>query len=260
MNIQNTFSYLNQKQFFAVIGALLVLCLNVLTAGMSDVEENRMPFHAHLTDDFTPADEEKAILEGFRFVVLRPLDDGWVLGDFPRRGIYPVELEKTDIRENLIAADTNGDSANCVPRMSYFFANKIIGGESDWLMPQRSETVNKYTRWIVLYGNSEAPESLDAIEIADAYYKKLSVDERARTAVVYMDPLGDKENLLSLAERLKPSIQSMPGYLSRGYSRTLKHYDTEDALPVLVEIQSSGRVLSKHVGLAAIDAYFAEIQ
>lgn len=248
------------KLLHVVMIVMVLLGFNVLHAELSQTEENLIPFQAHLTSDFTPPGVVQAIPAGFRFVVLRPLDGGMVLGEFPRRGNYAVDLDRTDIMQNLIGADGVLANSTVVPRMSYFFANKIVSGNSNWLNPLRSDVVNKYSRWIIIYGNSDEPQTLDAIEAANRYYSQLSTEDRAQILVVYMDPLGNKANLKSIAEQLTPSIQTMPGYLSKGYSKTLAHFEAEDSMPVVVEVQSSGRVISKQVGLDQVQNYFRKIK
>ena len=109
---------------------------------------------------------------------------------------------------------------------------------------------------IILYGDSSEESTIEAIKAADKYYISLEGAERAKTALVYLDTTGNKANIQSIADMLKPSIQSMPGYLSRGYSKSLAHLNNVEEFPFLVELKSSGRIISEHKGLNDICSYF----
>jgi len=245
---------LNLKYFYILI-SILISAKTVLGM-LSEEEELRIPFYAQITEEFTPEGVEESIPVDFRFVVLRPLDGNKVLGDFPRRGIYAVDIGNTDIRSLLDSTKEKTPGSVAVPRMSYFFANKIISGESEWLHPLRYDVVNEFSRWIIVYGNSDEQTTREAIKSADKFYRRLTEENRAKTCLVYLDPLGNKQNIASIAAELKPLIQSMPGYLSRGYVKSLSHIGNEDVLPSLVEVSSSGRILGKYDGLESLQSYF----
>lgn len=220
--------------------------------------EELLPFQAELTQDFLPEDKSVKLEKGTLFIILRPLDNDLLLVEFPRKGVYKISPSITNVSDYVKKAEENEKTNGRVPRMSYFLANKIISGESGWQYPLRSETVNRFSRWILLYGDSTEESTIVAIKCADNYYRELSDEGRTRTTLIYMDTNGDKAGIQSIADTLKPSIQSMPGYLSRGYSKSLAHIDDLEQLPVLVETKSSGRIVSKREGLEQIQAFFVE--
>lgn len=246
------------RQVLSLIFVFLSILISLSGVELTDEEEQRLPFFGNLIEDFQPSDASKMIGEGTRFILLRPLNDGYLLADFPRIGVYPVAIDSTDVMQNLAGVETQNVPNKYVPRMSYFFANKIISGESGWQLPLRSHIVNKFSRWIILYGRSDEIETKEAVWQADQFYRELSTEERDQTCLVYLDPLGNKQNINAIAEEFTPLIQSMPGYLSRGYCHTLFHLDDNSTLPVVVELLSSGRVVSRHEGLGEIRTYFVE--
>ena len=73
-----------------------------------------------------------------------------------------------------------------------------------------------------------------------------------------MDPSGSKGGIQKIAERLEPSIQSMPAYLSKGYSKTLQHLEDDLSMPVLVEVKSSGRIVERVVGVKEICSFLGQ--
>lgn len=235
---------------------LLLFLLVELGAEFESSFEDMLPFKAELSHDFFPEDQSVKLEKGARFVILRPLDNDLLLVEFPRKGIYQISPSITNVSDYIKEAKEKEETSGRVPRMSYFLANKIISGESGWQYPLRSDTVNCFSRWILFYGDSTEESTIKAIRYADSYYRKLNDADRTNTALVYIDTTGSKTGIQSIADTLKPSIQSMPGYLSRGYSTSLFHIDDEDELPVLVETKSSGRVITKCEGLEQIKHFF----
>lgn len=242
----------------------LILAISILFSANSKLiaeqgqsDENFLPFYAELTQEFSPEDKSIKLEKGERFIILRPLDNELLLVEFPRKGTYKVPYSLTNVEKYIREAKANYEATGLVaPRMSYFLANKIISAESGWLYPMRFEQVNGFSRWILLYGDSKEDSTLEAIKVADVYYDSLGEKNRSKTALVYMDITGNKTRIQFIADTLKPSIQSMPGYLSRGYSKNLAHLSEEDEFPVLVETQSSGRIVSKCSGLEEINDFF----
>ncbi len=244
---------------FSILVILVILTSVPVSVRLyADVEgndEDFLPFYAELTEDFSPKDDSVELEKGERFIILRPLDDGELLVEFPRKGTYAISSSITNVPKYIEETKANAVTINFVPRMSYFLANRIISGESGWQYPLRSDTVNCFSRWIFLYGDSSEASTIEAVKLADSYYRELRDMDRAKTALIYMDITGNKAGIQSIADTLKPSIQSMPGYLSRGYSKSLAHLNDIKEFPVLVETQSSGRIVSKHMGLDQIRTF-----
>jgi hypothetical protein len=221
--------------------------------GLEQSDERFLPFELYLTEAYQPVGFDYTIDAGTKFVLIRREGDSLV-AEFSRKGVFKVPIDSTDaaLQVELIK---KGDTSVIVPRMALFLANRIISGETNWTHPYRSKEVNVMNRWFLLYGQANEASTREAIELADHYYRQLSEDERAVTAFVYMDVAGDKKGIQLIADELEPAIQAMPGYLSRGYSRSFSHLNEDEELPVLVELQSSGTVIDKRIGVAAISDY-----
>lgn len=253
-------------KFVSILGCFLVLIKLSLFAEIDKLlsleDEALLPFHAELVTDFLPEGAHEKIPSGFRFTILR-MENGLVVADFSRRGIFkiPITLTNIEVALKLIKEEKAKGNVNRVevPRMAMFLANRIISGETGWNYPIRSDTVNKMNRWYLLYSSSTNLETTEAaIEIADNYYKVLPSEIRSKMAFVYMDPSGNKKAIQGLYKSLEPTIQSMPGYLSSGYSKALGHIESQEELPLLIELASSGRILSKHSGLDAIRTHLSD--
>ena len=245
------------KSIFLLIFGLFALVIN-LAAKIAKEDEIYLPFQAHLTENFFPDDNSEKLEEGTLFIILRPLDNDLILVEFPRRGVYSISPDITDVH-NLVSDAKKMVEEEYValrPRMSYFLGNRIISGKSGWQVTLQEIEMKDFTRWILLYGDSDKKSTIEAIEIADTYFVSLDEAERKKTALIYMDPTGNKGNIQSIADALKPSIYSMPAYLSRGYSKSLAHLGDVEEFPFLVELETSGRIISEHEGLDKVKAFF----
>lgn len=246
------------KSTFLLIVGLVALVIN-LSAKIAREDEIYLPFQAKLTQSFLPNnDSSKELQAGERFIILRPVDDGLLLAEFPRKGTYKISPSITDVNDLIIDAKKSMEKENAVltSRMNYFLANRIISGETGWKYTLQEAELREVTRWILIYGDSAEKSTIKAIKLADAYYVSLSDKEREKLALVYLDPTGNKTNIQSIADTLKPNIQSMPGYLSRGYSKSFAHLNDVEKFPFLVELETSGRIVSKHEGFRKIKTFF----
>lgn len=240
-----------------IIGSIL---LPVALTAWSLEDEPYMPFHLETTQEFLPEGQHVPVPAGFRFVLIRPMDEGLLLGDFPRRGVCAVPANLTNLEAEIRVAKANAASENVVlpPRMAFFLANRILSGESKWLDPIRYESVINYSRWLILYGNSSDITTQDVLHQANDFYSQLTPQQRAETVLVFIDPEGNKEGIAHLQQKVDPIFQAMPGYLSRGYSRSFGHLGPDEALPILVELHSTGRVIEKVIGSEAVSHWFAK--
>ncbi|MDQ8207730.1 hypothetical protein QEH52_09430 [Coraliomargarita sp. SDUM461003] len=243
---------------YSIVLYCFFLGIQVLSASIfSEAKEASLPFYAKLVEDYTPENGDRVIPADTRFVLIRPLDDGKLLAEFPRVGHYELSLEQTNVQAE-IERERNTDNVPNMPRMAYFLANRIMTGESVWQNPLRQEDVVETQNWFLLYGDSSEPELLEAVLRLDGYYRSLDETSRKVTVAVYLDTAASKAGIQAIADSVKPSIQAMPAYLSAGYCKSFQHYSASDEMPVLVEVSSSGRVLSKAAGLDAIQAFVAD--
>jgi hypothetical protein len=236
---------------------LLLFCICLQSwAEQQSYNEDLLPFKTEFKKDYT-VDNTTTITAGTRCIILRPVGIDQLLIEIPRRGVFEVPLSSTNVGAAMADSELT-EELRAVPRMSYFFANRIISGESGWQYPVRTEVVTLFNRWIIIYGNSNEPLTLEAIRCADTFYQSLVERERKETSIVYMDPSGSKGGIQKIAERLEPSIQSMPAYLSKGYSKTLQHLEDDLSMPVLVEVKSSGRIVERVVGVKEICSFLGQ--
>jgi hypothetical protein len=142
--------------------------------------------------------------------------------------------------------------------MSFFLANRVVTGESLWQNILPLNSLHASDRWILLYGNAKTEETKQAVIAANRHYENLSSEARSRTVFVYMDVPGDKTAVQQLADSVRPKIQCMPGYLSRGYSSSFDHLGKEDELPLLVEVASSGRILDRVNGVEEVTNWLSK--
>ncbi|MGZ0656758.1 hypothetical protein ACWPKS_14225 [Coraliomargarita sp. W4R72] len=242
-----------------LFSCLIFFNISFLRAEITLADERYLPFTVELTADYTPEGESKPLPQGFRCVVLRMDESGRLLVDFSRRGTFSIPIEVTNAEIAVAAskesARTNTGNVVMIPRMAMFLANRIVTAEKDWEYVLRSDVVNTMTDWYLLYGSSDDLETAKSIEVASAFYSSLPDEQRKKTAFVYMDIEGNKSGIQAYYDTLKPSIQAMPGYLSSGYSKSLAHVGTQDHLPLLVQVASSGRILAKHSGVSDIRAF-----
>lgn len=236
---------MNRYKILFLIFVILEVTIHTLRAAPAvDLvrDEDLIPFYTQVTQR---VEAESGVLEpGEQVVVVRPVSATSVLVNASRKGTFTLPLDATDLSAALNRMKQEDDpNLKLVPRMSFFLANRVVSGESDWLEPVRDTLVYSATRWILLYGDASAETTGAALRAADDFYEKLSESEREKTVFVYMDVAGDKVAMQDLAAKFKPSIQCMPGYLSRGYTQSFEHVDESAQLPQLVELASSGRLL-----------------
>ena len=245
---------------------IMLICLAGAFSALAEItleDEDYLPFMVEMTSDYTPEGEEKPLPKGFRCVVLRMEDNQALLVDFPRRGIFSIPADTTNAAAGVEAsknAKVQGGSNPCC-NSSYGDVsrhNRIVSAESKWEFVLRSHVVNAMSDWYLLYGNSNDAETARAIEVASEFYSSLSNEERAKTLFVYMDLKGNKPGIQEYYDTLQPSIQAMPGYLSRGYCKSFAHIQENDDLPVIVHLSSSGRMLAKETGLNGIEAFLLD--
>lgn len=244
---------------------IMLICVVGAFSALAEItleDEDYLPFMVEMTSDYTPEGEEKPLPKGFRCVVLRMEDNQALLVDFPRRGIFSIPADTTNAAAGVEASKNakiqGGSNYFAIPRMAMFLANRIVSAESEWEFVLRSDVVNTMSHWYLLYGNSNDAETARAIEVASEFYSSLSNEERAKTLFVYMDLKGNKPGIQEYYDTLQPSIQAMPGYLSRGYCKSFAHVQENDDLPVIVHLSSSGRMLAKETGLNGIEAFLLD--
>lgn len=217
-------------------------------------DEDYIPFYAELTQSY--ATDQGVLKKGTRAVVLRPVGATQLKVSISRLGTFTLPAMVTDVHEEIERLqDSTDPNLRTVPRMSFFLANRIMSGESGWQDPVRSEVINATSRWLLLYGDASHPETSAAVVAASKFYDNLLPEERAKTVFVFMDIRGDKQAIAKLAATTRPSIQSMPGYLSKGYSKSLDHLDLNQAFPQLVEVASSGRIIHHAKSPEAVRAW-----
>jgi hypothetical protein len=214
-------------------------------------DESLIPFYAELNQSVVT--EAGALAAGERVVVIRPENRESVRVEVPRKGIVTLPVEVTNLAEEIEHAK-NADASNVrqVPRMSFFFANRIISGESGWQDPVHADMIYAYKRWIILYGDANKQTTKSAVIAASKYYESLAPAEQELTLFVYLDVLGEKVAIQELADAIVPKIHSMPGYLSKGYAKSLDQIEAGAELPQLVEVAPSGRILERANGLEAV--------
>ena len=218
-------------------------------------DEDFIPFQAVMTQDYQA--EAASLLLGERVVVLRPLSADSIRVEVPRKGIFTLPVAVTDVGIEIERVKQSTDSNfKQIPRMALFLTNRMISGESGWQNRLPVERVHGFDRWILLYGDAQAEDTRAVVKKANAYYSSIPEQARMRTALLYMDVVGNKEAIQSIAEAFEPSIQCMPGYLSKGYSRSLDHIDATREFPQLVEVAPSGRILDHVGGVEAVSIWF----
>ncbi|MDP4694113.1 MAG: hypothetical protein NWS00_06155 [Opitutales bacterium] len=217
-------------------------------------DENHIPFHALMTRDVDVAGSRLQV--GERVVVLRPLSEKLIRVEVSRKGIFTLPVEATDVGVEIQRSKQSNDSNyKLIPRMAFFLTNRIISGESMWQDTLPVESVHAMDRWILLYGDATTSDTQVAVIKASEYYRSLSAGERKHTAFVSMDVVGNKTAIQLMAENVEPSIQCMPGYLSRGYAQSLDHVDPDKAYPQLIELASSGRIIRSVQGVVAVSEW-----
>lgn len=239
---------------------ILFVFVSFLRAEIKLEDENYLPFMVEMTEDYLPAGADETLSEGQRVIVIRMENDQVMVVDVPRRGVFEIPAEVTTAASEVEKTKALSQRADgnfiLVPRMAMFLANRVVDAETKWEYPVRSHIVNSMQNWYLLYGSSDDADTAEAIRIASDFYSALPVVERQKTLFVYMDIEGNKSGIQSYYDTLKPSIQTMPGYLSKGYVKVLNHVN-EDSVPLLVHVASSGRMLSKHVGLGEIESFLS---
>ena len=214
-------------------------------------DEDLIPFYVEIVEDF---ESEVGLLQkGDRVVVVRPIGADHLRVNLSRKGTTTVPSRVTNVTAE-ISRIKRGEDVNLkiVPRMSFFLANRVMSGESEWQNPVPGDVINTSKRWFLLYGDAREPATREAVRAASGFYDSLQPSERAETVFVYMDVPGNKEAIRELAESINPSIQCMPGYLSRGYAKSLDQLNPREALPQLVEVASSGRMKRHILGAEAV--------
>lgn len=226
-------------------------------------DEDYLPFMVELTEDYLPSEADQALSAGLRVVIVRMENDQVMVVDVPRRGVFKIPAVVTNAeveieRTKSLSRNSDGNFL-LVPRMAMFLANRVVDAETKWEYPVRSHIVNRMQNWYLLYGYSGDADTAEAIRMASNFYSSLPEIERKKTLFVYMDIEGNKAGIQSYYDTLKPSIQTMPGYLSKGYTKALSHVNVDsDSTPLLVHVASSGRILSKHIGLEEIESYLSD--
>lgn len=216
--------------------------------------EDYIPFYVEIVQDYET--EQDTLKKGSRAVVLRPVSATQLRVSIARTGTFTLPASVTNVSEEIARLQSSDDpNLQIVPRMSFFLANRIVSGESGWLNPIRYETLNASSRWFLLYGDASDDATTESVIAASKFYDALEPAERAKTAFVFMDIPGNKKAITKLADTTQPSIQCMPGYLSKGYAESLDHIDRNQAFPQLVEVASSGRIIRHISGSEAICAW-----
>jgi hypothetical protein len=218
-------------------------------------DEDYIPFYVSLVRDQNF--ETASLSVGERAIVLRPLTPDSLRVEVSRKGIFTLPAHATDVASEIEYAKQSADSQNTklIPRMALFLTNRMISGESGWQNPLPIETVHAFERWFLLYGKAGEESTERAVRRASEFYSSLPEAERNQMAFLYMDTVGDKASIQAMAEMLEPSIQCMPGYLSRGYTRSLDQFDAEQGMPQLIELAASGRIIERLVGLPALEEW-----
>jgi hypothetical protein len=243
------------------ISFLFCIIFFITTSARADVgidvirDEDYIPFQAIMQRDWHTQDG--SLLAGERVVVLRPLSSDSIRVDVARKGIFTLPVDATDVCLEIDRAKKSTDSNfKLIPRMALFLTNRMISGESGWQNPLPIERVYAFDRWILLYGDANTEDTRAAVTKAIDFYSSLPENECIQTALLYMDVVGNKAAIQLMAEELEPSIQCMPGYLSKGYTGSLDHINADHGLPQLVEVASSGRIIDRVEGLQAVDGWF----
>ena len=252
IKIMNRF-YLHLFIFFVLV--------SFLRAEIKLEDEDYLPLMIEMTEDYLPSGAEETLSEGQRIVVIRMENDQAMVVDVPRRGVFKIPADVTnasvEIDRTKGLSKRHDENFLLVPRMAMFLANRVVDAETKWEYPVRSHIVNLMQNWYLLYGHSDNAETAKAIQMASDFYFALPQAERKKTLFVYMDIEGNKSGIQSYYDTLKPSIQTMPGYLSKGYTKALSHVNGASA-PLLVSVASSGRILSRHVGLEEIESFLSD--
>lgn len=214
-------------------------------------DEDYIPFYAILEK---AVDTDIGRLDtGQRVVVIRPVDSSHIRVNVSRKGTTTIPVDVTNLASEISKIKGNMvPNLEIVPRMSFFIANRIVSGESNWKITLRGDRVKKYKRWILLYGDASLEFMPEVVSAASDHYNKLSDADREITLLVYMDVTGVKKSIQELADMVHPSIQCMPGYLSQAYARSFDHIDDDSGLPQIVEVASSGRILHHAAGVAEV--------
>jgi hypothetical protein len=233
--------------------SLLLIASHVRAENAVDLirDEDYLPFHTVMNRAI--ATEDGSLSIGERVVVLRPMTATSLRVDVPRKGVFTVPFDATDVEAEIDRAkQLTAEGTPLVPRMALFLTNRMISGESGWQNTLPVEHVHAFKRWILLYGDAQTEATHSVVSMASEYYQSLPQQERARTAFLYMDVEGNKAAIQQMAEALEPSIQCMPGYLSKGYARSLDQMEVRGVLPQLIEVAPSGRILDQVVGVQAV--------
>ena len=216
--------------------------------------EDWIPFYVELSEGISVEGTE--IAAGTRAIAIRPIGRDALLLDVSRKGLFVVDIQSTNVREQIEALQARSPThMKRNPRMSYFFMNRLMTGSSNWQDPLGTEKIIQFSRWLLLYGSSDEDNTAAAIRLASDFHRNLPAEEREETALVFFDIAGDKESIQELSEQLNPTILCMPAYLSRGYVKTLNHIQEQAEVPQLVEVANSGRIIAQVNGLEAIHGF-----
>jgi hypothetical protein len=217
-------------------------------------DEDLIPFYVELVEDYES--DIGRLHAGDRLVVVRPVDADHLRVNVSRKGTTTVPSWVTNVTAEISRVKQGVDvNLKIVPRMSFFLANRVMTGESEWKNPVPGEVINTSKRWLLLYGDAREPATREAVRAASDFYNRLTSSARSETVFVYMDIPGNKKAIGQLAASINPSIQCMPGYLSRGYSKSLDQISPDEALPQFVEVTSSGRMQHHIIGSAAVQTW-----
>lgn len=216
-------------------------------------DEALIPFYAELNQIVET--EAGTLAKGERVVVIRPESHESVRVEAPRKGIITLPVEVTNLTAEIERAK-NADAYDFkqVPRMALFLANRIVSGESLWQHVIPADVIYSCERWVMLYGDASTEATKSAVVAASKCYEGLSLAEQKTTMFVFLDVFGNKSAIQQLANSVQPKIHTMPGYLSKGYARSLDHIEADSELPQLLEVAPSGRILSRANGLEVIIA------
>lgn len=239
--------------------AVIWFCSQSLSAESMDLvrDEDYIPFQVELIEE---VDTEFGLLrKGERMVIIRPAGTDSIRVEIPRKGILTLPAGVTNLSEEIKQTkESENPNMRLDPRMSFFLANRVVTGESNWQDILPPNVLYASSRWILLYGDARSEATKQAVIAASEYYGALEQSEKTATIFVYMDVPGSKAAIQRLADTVAPTIQCMPGYLSQGYSHSLDHIGKDAELPLLVELASSGRILHKVSGIEQITMWLQQ--
>ena len=245
-------------QTIIIILLLLLSCFHYDLLALQLEDEDFIPQYAELQQNIEFDNGITTLKKDTRFAIIRPVSTESMLVEFPRKGIYELSYAVTNVESLVTKNKLIAKDELMIPRMAFFFANRVASGASDWQNPLRSEDVSKFKRWILLYSDSKSQSTLDAINAASKYVNSLDTSQRNSTAVIFIDTSSDKLQIENIFKSLKPAIHAVPAYLCRGFIKSLAHIelDADGSHPVLVETRASGRIVVKHTNLEHIMRFF----